>query len=122
MRQVPDKITYEAKSTNAKSANKFREVSVLNKEYDCNCETFTRDGFICRHIFSLSIVYQDKNLDKFNINSRWLVPKVLQNVISNNNSINFSKDNFDFNTNLIKDYLKEEEKIDENEQKKKNYL
>ena len=119
LRQTPNKITYEAKSTNAKSHNKFREVSVLNKEYDCNCETFTRDGFICRHIFSLSIVNQDKNLDKFNINSRWLVPKILENVISNKSSLNFSKDNFDFNTNLIKHYLKEEENIDENEQKKK---
>ena len=47
--------------------------------YSCTCDTYFRHGVICRHIFALSNLNQDKNLDKFLINNRWKAP-ILENL------------------------------------------
>jgi len=92
-------VTYEVKSIQSKDENKYREVTLLEGKYVCSCDTFIRDGIICRHIFAISNVNQDKTLEKLTIHNRWLPPQI------NSNGFNLQIDNYNFNTNLVSKYL-----------------
>jgi len=92
-------ITYEAKSIQAKDENKYREVTLIQGKYACPCDTFIRDGIICRHIFAISNVNQDKTLEKFTIHNRWLPPQI------NSDGFDLQVDNYSFNSNLVSKYL-----------------
>ena len=86
-------VYYKVQSILSKDPNKSREVKIQENSYICNCPTFIRNGLICRHIFSLMMMFQDKTLDKVKINQRWKVPN------SNNNF--FTDDQFDFADKII---------------------
>jgi len=83
-----------------KSANpdKYREVILSSDKYHCNCSTYHRHGLICRHIFSLAIMFQDKNCEKFLIHKRWNLQNFKDQI---------ENQNFIFNTDGISKYLKE---------------
>jgi len=92
-------IIYEAKSILAKDVTKSREIINKNGKYSCCCDTFIREGLVCRHIFALANVNQDKTLGKFDINKRWLPP------LMNSNEFNLKIDNYSFDSNLVSKYL-----------------
>ena len=92
---------YEAKNIQAKDAGKFREVMLNSGKYSCECKTYNLYGVICRHIFALSIMLQDKDLIKFTIHKRWQMP------LSSDHYFQLQIDNFDFDTVLISAFLKQ---------------
>jgi len=92
---------YEAKNIQAKDAGKFREVMLNSGKYSCECKTYNLYGVICRHIFALSIMLQDKDLIKFTIHKRWQMP------LSSDHYFQLQIDNFDFDTALISAFLKQ---------------
>ena len=79
---------YLVRNIQSKDLNKNREVKIQENHYICHCPTFNRHGLICRHIFSLVMMLQDKTLRKIRINKRWKAPS------SNNNLL--TSDHFDF--------------------------
>ena len=94
--------SFEIRSMQAKDINKFRQVKLSLDKYTCECPSYYRHGLICRHIFAVAIMSQDKTCDKFLIHKRWQPPM---------NDINFQTTNDDsnFNTDKIKAYLNEKE-------------
>ena len=101
---------YEVVSTEAKNMARKRIIKVEANKYACNCETFIRHGIIFRHMFALSIVNQDKNLDRFNLNSRWLRPNPINASPSEN-------EEYSFNHNLVEKLKGEESKMEIEENK-----
>jgi len=68
-------------------------------KYICSCDTFIRDGIVCRHIFALSNIHQEKTLVKFIIHKRWHSP------LADSNEFNFKIDNYSFDSKQFSQYL-----------------
>jgi len=66
-------ICFKVKSMDSKNENHSRSVKVENGKYICECRTFVNCGIICRHIFYVSHMHQEKDLSKIQINPRWLI-------------------------------------------------
>lgn len=108
---------YQAQSIKAKNEQTYRKVTMENDKYFCDCESYIRYGLICRHVFALASINQDKNLGRMNIHKRWLAPSpIFKNL-----------DYFSFETPKVLDYLanqdtclegKEEELRKEGEEEK----
>ena len=106
---------FKVASTLAKDKEKFREVRIFSNKYHCECATYYRHGLICRHIFALAIMFQEKNCDKLIIHKRWISPY---------DEKEGSTEDYTFEAEKVSQYLKEsnlkeEEKSDENETKRK---
>jgi len=54
--------------------NQVRKAFVEYEKYVCSCGSYKRNGLICRHVFAIANVNQDKSLAKFVINQRWETP------------------------------------------------
>lgn len=65
--------SFRVKSIDAKDPEHFRLVKLVENKYMCECETFIQCGIICRHIFYLSNMRQEKDLSNIRINPRWLI-------------------------------------------------
>jgi len=63
---------FKVKSIDSKDENTFRLVSLKNNKYQCECPTFVQWGIICRHIFYVSFMRQEKDLSSLSIHSHWL--------------------------------------------------
>ena len=76
---------------NANFPDKSREIKYSSNHYACQCPTYYRNGLICRHIFALAVMFQDKDSKKFIIHKRWKQPET---------QIPF-EEQFNFHSNLI---------------------
>jgi len=74
-------ILYELYSENNK--NQVRKAFVEYEKYVCSCGSYKRNGLICRHVFAIANVNQDKSLAKFVINQRWETPLLITTCLSN---------------------------------------
>jgi len=93
---------------NIYAKKKSRLVRIQNNFYQCKCSTFIRHGIICRHIFALMMMFQDKNLEKVLIHKRWKVPEL------NENSFEFPQlDQFNFS--IIKKDEQSQQKVPNNQ-------
>jgi len=71
VRNLEKKVpVFNVKSIDAPT--KFRQVFSYENKYECNCETFVRCGVICRHVFYVVCMKQEKQLKSSQINQRWL--------------------------------------------------
>jgi len=95
------------KVTNIKAADpqKHRVLTLINNAYKCECETFNQYGIICRHIFYVALIRQEKDLTSIIINPRWLV-----------------KDPLDTESleDLFKNYVPKKNEKEENKEEQKN--
>ena len=64
--------TFKVKSIDAKDKNHFRTVILRNEKYECDCLTYIQNGIICRHVFYVSCLRQEKDLVNVQIHPRWL--------------------------------------------------
>lgn len=62
-------------SIDSKDKNKYREVKLFPTGYYCECSTFIQCGIICRYIFYVSCLRQEKSLATTGlcIHPRWLI-------------------------------------------------
>jgi len=97
-------IYYHAKNIYSKFPNKYREVRLEAGKYECSCRTYCCFGFVCRHIFALANMFQDKNLSKIKIHERWQIP------LEKEFQIQFKIDNYNFNVKEISETLNEKVK------------
>lgn len=114
-----DEITYEKdmcryEIINVSDPTKKRIAYLVDGRYVCSCDIYFRHGIICRHIFSLSNVNQEKDLQRFVINSRWQPP------LLNNNELQAQIDGYNFNPNKVAKLLQDELKVDSNSDKGEN--
>ena len=66
-------VFFKVKSMDSKDENHFRLVKFINGNYSCECEIFLQCGIICRHIFYVSHMHQEKDLSNLQIHPRWLI-------------------------------------------------
>jgi len=65
--------SFRVKSIDSKDQEHFRMVRLIENKYMCECETYIQCGIICRHIFYVSHMRQEKDLSCIKINFRWLI-------------------------------------------------
>ena len=117
---------YEVKNIQI-NTQKSRQVKIIQGKYECECSTYVNHGLICRHVFSLAIMFQDKTLENIRIHKRWEIPFC--------SGFQLQNENYEFETQQISNYLKifnkneeslkSEEKKEESktqEQEKKNFV
>jgi len=102
---------YEAKSILAKDETHFRTIRVDQGKYICDCESYWRNGLICRHIFALTIINQDKELEKIHIHMRWRCPGLIDL------SYDLKENNMAFETPKVSEYLRKYGKVSKANQK-----
>ena len=72
-------VKYECNSI--QNPNRKRLVYILEGKYVCSCNSYFKNGLICRHIFALSNLRQDKDLTYILINKRWQQPVITDNTM-----------------------------------------
>jgi len=114
--KLEDNITtYEARHAQAQDPNRFQQVRLVGEKCDCVCDTFYRYGLICRHIFALAVMFQDKTTEKLNIHQRWFQPSQSENA--NDKQVAMNNESYDFNTKTILECIENtESKTDEKDQ------
>jgi len=65
--------SFLVKSVDSIQKNKYRTVRIINGKYNCECETFVQKGVLCRHIFYVSALRQEKDLTFISLHPRWLI-------------------------------------------------
>jgi len=78
---------FKVKSIDSKDENSFRTVTLENNNYLCECPTFIQHGVICRHIFYVSFMRQEKDLGSLKIHPHWLLKKEETQILLSNEAL-----------------------------------
>ena len=76
---------FEIKNSKTENTKRWREVMISANKYSCVCPTYCRHGIICRHIFALAVMFQDKTSEKLILHPRWIKPSIAPTEIENYN-------------------------------------
>jgi len=104
LKTVNDVAYYDIKNIQAIDTNKSREVRIVNGRYQCECSTYQHHGLVCRHVFALAIMFQQKTLENIELHKRWETPLIQE--LANERS--------EFESIKILDYLKSHDKKENN--------